>query len=268
MIKHNRKSCKFCGNEFKPARSSSKYCSVNCAQEQRRVDEDKKNTFVCKHCNKTYIRRRRCGSEGKTFCSRECAFDFKFVNKEPEHCKVYFVECNYCKKMFASKRVNTTYCSKKCYETIHYISHKVTRLERERIKNNTKKQKSKCKLCGNIFYFYSSNERREIYKYCSGGCRKKISVRCARKKARELGVYYEPVNPLVVFMRDGWRCQICNKKLKPKDRGTHKDCAPEIDHIITWSDGGEHSYKNVQCACRKCNQEKGAKSFGQLRMFG
>jgi 5-methylcytosine-specific restriction endonuclease McrA len=32
--------------------------------------------------------------------------------------------------------------------------------------------------------------------------------------------------------------------------------------------GGEHSYLNTQCACRQCNQEKGNRGGGQLRLFG
>lgn len=71
-----------------------------------------------------------------------------------------------------------------------------------------------------------------------------------------------------VFQRDGWRCQLCGKKLNPKHRGTYKDDAPELDHIIPWAAGGEHSYRNTQLACRKCNEEKGSEEMGQLRLFG
>jgi 5-methylcytosine-specific restriction endonuclease McrA len=31
--------------------------------------------------------------------------------------------------------------------------------------------------------------------------------------------------------------------------------------------GGAHTYRNVQCACHSCNQAKGAKVVGQLRLF-
>ena len=71
-----------------------------------------------------------------------------------------------------------------------------------------------------------------------------------------------------VFKRDGWKCQLCGKKLKPKDRGKFIDNAPELDHIIPWAKGGEHSYRNTQCTCRKCNGDKNDKELGQLRMFG
>jgi 5-methylcytosine-specific restriction endonuclease McrA len=43
---------------------------------------------------------------------------------------------------------------------------------------------------------------------------------------------------------------------------------PTLDHIIPISKGGEHSYKNVQCAHRQCNVTKNNKMEGQLRLFG
>jgi 5-methylcytosine-specific restriction endonuclease McrA len=89
-----------------------------------------------------------------------------------------------------------------------------------------------------------------------------------KKKAKHFGCEYEWVNPLKVFMRDGWICQLCGKRLKNKNRGKLIDLAPELDHIIPLSKGGAHSYLNTQCACRKCNGEKNNDEIGQLRLFG
>lgn len=33
-----------------------------------------------------------------------------------------------------------------------------------------------------------------------------------------------------------------------------------IDHMIPLSRGGEHTFKNLVCACRKCNEEKGPRT--------
>lgn len=82
------------------------------------------------------------------------------------------------------------------------------------------------------------------------------------------GVKCEHVDPFRVFIRDGWRCQLCGKKLKKENRGSIKEVAPELDHIVPISRGGEHSYRNVQCACRRCNGEKGSKVLGQMRLIG
>lgn len=40
--------------------------------------------------------------------------------------------------------------------------------------------------------------------------------------------------------------------------------APELEHIIPIAMGGTHTWDNVACACRLCNQAKGARDFGQL----
>jgi 5-methylcytosine-specific restriction endonuclease McrA len=125
------------------------------------------------------------------------------------------------------------------------------------------KTEQTCKQCGTVFMGHNEEVN------CSDVCRRKEKQqRKAKRRAAKAGVYYEPVNPIKVFERDGWRCQICKKKLNLKHRGTMCDDAPELDHIIPWAQGGEHSYRNTQCACRKCNEEKGSAERGQLRMFG
>jgi 5-methylcytosine-specific restriction endonuclease McrA len=72
------------------------------------------------------------------------------------------------------------------------------------------------------------------------------------------------ISPDVVFKRDGYRCQICQRKT----RGTFPNLmAPTIDHIVPLALGGDHSYLNVQCACFGCNSRKGAHGAGdQLRL--
>lgn len=93
----------------------------------------------------------------------------------------------------------------------------------------------------------------------------------ARKKAAKLkrrGAVVENVNPIEVFERDGWRCQLCGVRTPRKLRGTYNDKAPELDHILPISKGGEHSYVNTQCACRKCNGLKGDVPLGQMRLVG
>ena len=66
----------------------------------------------------------------------------------------------------------------------------------------------------------------------------------------------ENVDPIKVFERDKWKCQICGVKTPRKLRGTINDRAPELDHIMPLSRGGAHSYMNTQCLCRKCNAAK------------
>jgi 5-methylcytosine-specific restriction endonuclease McrA len=82
------------------------------------------------------------------------------------------------------------------------------------------------------------------------------------------GAKIERVDPFVVFERDGWRCQLCFDPTPKEKRGTHEDDAPELDHVVALADGGSHSYVNTQCACRRCNIEKGRrKDFVSAKIY-
>lgn len=92
----------------------------------------------------------------------------------------------------------------------------------------------------------------------------------AARKARKLterGVRTEMVDARQVLARDGWRCQLCGVKTPPRYRGSFRPNAPEVDHIIPIACGGEHSYRNTQCACRQCNLAKRDSPMGQMRLF-
>lgn len=96
-------------------------------------------------------------------------------------------------------------------------------------------------------------------------------TKAAHRKARKLKLRcatVETVNPIKVLDRDRWRCQLCGVATPRRLRGSYDDRAPEVDHIIPLSKGGDHSYANVQCACRRCNLMKAANPLGQMRLFG
>lgn len=74
----------------------------------------------------------------------------------------------------------------------------------------------------------------------------------------------EVISPDLVFRRDRYRCQLCG--IKTKNTVPHPQ-APTVDHIVPLSQGGDHSYLNVQCACFSCNSRKGAgQANDQLRL--
>jgi 5-methylcytosine-specific restriction endonuclease McrA len=81
------------------------------------------------------------------------------------------------------------------------------------------------------------------------------------------GATVELVDPIKVFERDGWRCQLCMRKTPARLRGSYDPRAPELDHIVPISKGGAHSYINTQCACRECNGKKLDRPLGQLRLI-
>jgi 5-methylcytosine-specific restriction endonuclease McrA len=95
--------------------------------------------------------------------------------------------------------------------------------------------------------------------------------RKARHKRRALTAEakIENFNPSEVFKRDSYICQSCGIKTRPDYKNYNHDKYPNLDHIIPLSLGGEHSKRNTQCLCHKCNMAKNNTGVGdQLRMFG
>lgn len=84
------------------------------------------------------------------------------------------------------------------------------------------------------------------------------------RRAKQRGAGSQSIDPIAVFERDGWRCKICARRTPRAKRGTIDGNAPELDHIVPLSRGGAHTWGNVQCTCRRCNQAKGATAFGQI----
>lgn len=89
--------------------------------------------------------------------------------------------------------------------------------------------------------------------------RKQLRIRTKWRRALTRGVVAEKFDPDDVFERDNWQCQICGRRTLKSKRGTAHTRAPELDHIVPLSAGGEHTIRNTQCACRSCNLEKGAR---------
>lgn len=105
---------------------------------------------------------------------------------------------------------------------------------------------------------------RAAKKTAKGRQRKRIDK--AKRRAVERGATAHRIDPLDVFARDSWKCQLCGIATPRRLRGQMVDAAPELDHIVPLAVGGQHVWANVQCACRKCNGLKGAKSMGQLHL--
>ena len=57
--------------------------AIKLANLKRKAQGIKRNIFVCKNCNKAYIRWRRSGDEGKTFCSKDCAYKYRAKTRKP-----------------------------------------------------------------------------------------------------------------------------------------------------------------------------------------
>lgn len=110
----------------------------------------------------------------------------------------------------------------------------------------------------------SSHSARERGHLLHGSKSAKDAYYGARRRARMLSTGADTIDPIKVFERDKWRCHLCGNRTPRRLRGTLESRAPELEHIVSLADGGTHTWGNVACSCRKCNQEKGAESRGQL----
>ena len=90
-----------------------------------------------------------------------------------------------------------------------------------------------------------------------------------RRRALKYQTQIERINEKAVFLRDGWICQICHKRVNKKLKYPDVKRA-SLDHIIPLSQGGNHTYANVQLAHLSCNVSKNINILPQgeqIRMF-
>jgi hypothetical protein len=214
----------------------------------------------CKNCKQTFRPKR---SERTTYCSRDCAFEY--FNKLSAlravmdvSYKVNVGKCAWCKSRFYGQRFEKLCCSSECQSKY------------KKLKEINKNPQRECKECKSVFERQIDNLSQV---FCSDTCRNESARRTYRKgkasrKALERGARTaDNIDPIAIFERDAWRCQICGCKTPKSKRGTIHDKAPELDHIIPLSKGGLHSFDNVQCTCRSCNAKKSDAVYGQMLLF-
>jgi hypothetical protein len=124
-----------------------------------------------------------------------------------------------------------------------------------------------CTRCGNG---YVAEDYTDTARYCSIGCARRVAKQ--RRRSRKRAAYIADVSPARIYERDGWRCQLCRKKVR-RDKVVPHPMAPVLDHIIPLAagveDGGVHAPHNVQCAHFMCNSIKRDRvSDVQLALFG
>lgn len=263
--------CEACGALFHPTPPSARCCSKACANvishRTRAAKSKARRTRSCSWCGKTFI---AGGLDRLTYCSRECSLT-KMKHEAAEQAtrrrliKVLAsrAECTICGDVFVKRSVVNTRCSPEC--DAEHARRRALALSKARDRRD--RSPRPCAECGIEFAPEYGNKRRE---YCSRECLRRSVKRIGKRirRARMRGATADPVNPTKVFQRDGWRCQICGIRTPRNLRGTTKSRAPELDHIVPLASGGEHTYRNVQCACRSCNNAKGAGAGGQMLLFG
>lgn len=191
--------------------------------------------------------------------------------KEVLDCPVYFNVCKVTGKLFTAQRRSKQYSPEgvKVKMQEYYQKSLATQRVKYKAKVEGKPRVVKCAYCQKETVIPFGVK---LKKHCSVECAmkaerlSKADRKTHRKRAMLFGCEYESVSLRKVFFRDKWTCKLCGCSTPKSLRGTKNDNAPEIDHIIPLSKGGPHKEHNLQCVCRSCNNKKGNKEIGQLRL--
>lgn len=269
-------TCKQCNKQFE-GRLEAKFCSADCRDSARRMKIECK----CKRCSKVFMPKKRDRTE---FCTRACFYRLTRMRKlskarierpEPPAPTVYIKNCCKCGELFETTYSATINCKRsECITKRHALSTFLKSRYTDSDGNRT------CRFCCNKFgyeRFYSvevcnselciqkrQKEKDEIRRqYKREQTSKAWHIRRAIKNNRK---HFNVVRK-EVFIRDGYRCQLCKRKTRPDYHFNHP-LYPNLDHIIPLARGGEHAMTNLQCLCRECNCFKSDKlTPDQLRMF-
>lgn len=255
--------CAHCGGAIPDGGNPNrKYCGILCSRRAEKVRRQQGQAETqCRACEVSFKPK---GGDRTTFCSRECSFDWQ---KAEAACRVAVVhrvnrrDCVQCGVRFTSPGRHI-----RCKDCVPVYNVGVKGSVRQ------------CAHCANDFVAMCGGEYSSI-KFCSKQCQNAMArsqpsykemqkAAKARRRARRKGSkVLDRVSPTGVFERDGYRCGMCGVKTLKSKRGTTHPRAPELDHIVALSLGGDHSYANTQCSCRACNGRKGAGVAGQLNLF-
>jgi hypothetical protein len=220
------KECAWCASKFLPENSHSIYCSHACKEEGQRS------------WNRFNMRRRRAET-----------------NTRPDTC----VDCGEpISQPLTNVRTRCDICLRE-YRRGQSAQWNTKKRER-RIRELRAKgvfDPRKCPECRRTFVpEYNPAVIRKVL--CSKECTLRFHDRLQKQKrrARTAGAEIETVIPQTVFEVCDWTCQHCGRRLDPDLYGTKDRRAPELDHIVPLSLGGDHLYSNCQLLCKLCNGKK------------
>lgn len=245
--------CPACRGFFTSVTSRQVYCSSICKVRHKRGNKpkDELRSYACQHCgssfDSTHSKPMYCGQS----CKKRAWIaksGYRPESKPSTLCAYWSGYCVDCRSAIGG-RVRRDRCGtckarrerdamRHAAEALHRASGRVICCEGCSLSFCPLYGASNAKLCSPC----SSDRERESRR-----------AQKSARRARVLGALVERVDPFAVFERDGWQCSICGVETPKSKRGTYEPDAPELDHIKPLSKGGEHSYANTQCACRRCN---------------
>jgi 5-methylcytosine-specific restriction endonuclease McrA len=180
-------------------------------------------------------------AHNKEFCSKECHYKNYTSTK-------YSSTCHYCGKEFKHCKRIQKYCSCSC-------------AKKKLNANLYEEGKKKCAGCNQMFdiaLFKLKKYNKGIRPYCPDCHRDRVNAQNYKRRQWMAAVDVR-LDITSVFNKCGWNCSYCGCKTPKELRGKFVDNAPELDHIVPLSKGGNHVIENVTLSCRKCNLKKGNK---------
>lgn len=239
---NSSRRCAHCDACIEGKSRQALYCGSRCkwAAKQKRVpSRSPLREVACCGCGVTTVRRMRADEAGR-YCSRRCNTDAMVrvaVEKE------------------ALARIGLAWA----WRPSAVVVAEAAALRRiGRRKERQYRTMRGCSGCG-VEVVGILNWRRKCPGCKALAHRRQVRIAKAARKARIKGGRREPIDPIAVFERDGWRCYLCGIATPKFLRGTCEANAPELEHKLALANGGTHTWDNVACACRACNQAKGAR---------
>ena len=208
---------------------------------------DSIQTFTCQACGTDFSRPKMRGTRPK-WCP-DC--------RDNAHRVDWSRSCEACGKR--GIRRDGKYCSQECQPLRRNIAARRLATAARGRAATTPWYVGPCAECGHHVVFGG----RATTRFCSDLCANRIKKR--RRRARKRSARHEPYGSYDIFDRDGWRCQLCMKRVR-RDVGHLHDLAPCVDHITPLGADGPDAPDNVQTAHRICNSRKRDLGGAQLRL--
>lgn len=193
----------------------------------------------------------------------------------------YTVTCPQCGKTTRVERAGNKYCSRRCSAINAVIASGRKPLNKQlvvytgpaftrpaiHVKTKNRLTSGQCRVC--MTWFISTHADVTCSPECSAAHQaQRTHIKMHRRRARKSQAYVSDVRRAEVFLRDGWRCHLCRKRIDPALLYPHPMSA-SIDHIIPLACGGTHEPSNVRAAHWICNSTKSDRGGGeQLLLIG
>lgn len=214
-----------------------------------------RKTKTCEACGREYETARA----GGRVCSLECR---RWIDPRiPKLSPVPWAECSVCRRWYVQhgqrSRCGRSECDAAARARELEAKRRWFRANSHRFRQRASAIVFPCQECGGTVDASGFGDKRRMF--CGPRCGGRYGRRLRR--ARRRGGLVERFGLFEIAKRDGWRCHLCHRKVRP--------AYASIDHLVPLSRGGDHTKANVALAHWLCNVRRGADRVpAQLRLTG